>query len=955
MTTKISISIKSILFISLILFTTTTSRAQYGEEYLPRQREQIPPSPTSKVYTRYPGYKPDISTGAMSLSIPLYTATEQELSIPLALNYYSNGVKVMENNFPLGYSWTLTPGLRITRTVMGKADENSDFEVKHNSYTYEYLWNIYSRDGSKDASTDIFTIHLPGHSFPFLLKKENEVWKAAIPNSSLKITPLFTIYKELEGFSVLDEKGVTYKFGGQYIEKDSESGNSTAWMLYQILLPGSSPNQIDISWSKYAATCNAERIYNDYFMFHDNYLESLEEPGMQGPGFETYQGESTYDYDIQNLFLPKQIKMPSQTIDFTYEITGDRPFLTDIVVKDARNAEIKRCGMGYSNSGTLSGLYVSGEGTYKFEYYGGEYMDTRSQDLWGYYNGKNNVTLIPGFRVRIESFSSRIYEHKGADRSTDATAMQNFMLKKITYPTQGYMQIEYEPHQFKKRKFSDIFINGSYDSYLTEGGGVRVKKTTSCAGNDAPEIIRNYKYGANENGEGRIVDAPELRWFINEQFYYHSDSSVPYLYDLAFRQLLIGGTASTVANFTNNPNIWYPIVTEYEGGDKTVSYFEFLTNTSSVLWQGGYANAYGIYPPFYIANYGNLAQKGALLKKKVIFKKGECGYVPVEKNEYEYDSYGSPECSNVGNALSSRLDATIDSGNGDLSVDDSKAVPGSFWAGDYWISLREYWLHKKKRTLYQGEDSIVTETVSDSRVQDDRVNLTHCTKFTDSRGDTYFDYLYYLCDSEINDLLSYAQRLAVSALKNDNRITVPLVHIRKKEDKELFRKVIQYKNFGNRLLLPEKEFYSQDSGNEEERIVYQKYDGKGNLQGVVQDGIVKTVYLWGYNSLHPVAKIEGATYDEVQSWLTLETINDLEVNVTPEAALSSIRNKLADKNVLTTTYIYKPLVGMTSVTTPNGETTTYEYDNSGRLIKVKDHNGKTVEQYDYNYKKQLLK
>ena len=53
-----------------------------------------------------------------------------------------------------------------------------------------------------------------------------------------------------------------------------------------------------------------------------------------------------------------------------------------------------------------------------------------------------------------------------------------------------------------------------------------------------------------------------------------------------------------------------------------------------------------------------------------------------------------------------------------------------------------------------------------------------------------------------------------------------------------------------------------------------------------------------------------------------------------------------------TTYTYRPLVGMTSMTDAKGLTTYYGYDGFQRLKTIKDREGNILKNYNYHYKDQ---
>ncbi|HSC54490.1 MAG TPA: DUF5977 domain-containing protein [Phnomibacter sp.] len=135
-----------------------------------------------------------------------------------------------------------------------------------------------------------------------------------------------------------------------------------------------------------------------------------------------------------------------------------------------------------------------------------------------------------------------------------------------------------------------------------------------------------------------------------------------------------------------------------------------------------------------------------------------------------------------------------------------------------------------------------------------------------------------------------------------------------------------------------------------DRVLFNLYDTKYNLLEQQKAYDIKETYLWGYAGQYPIAKVVGSSYAAVSSVITQAQID---AAVSDDASLRTLLNNLRTdartKQAFTTTYTYKPLVGITSETDLNGRITYYEYDAFNRLDKIKDHNNNILKKYCYNY------
>lgn len=140
-------------------------------------------------------------------------------------------------------------------------------------------------------------------------------------------------------------------------------------------------------------------------------------------------------------------------------------------------------------------------------------------------------------------------------------------------------------------------------------------------------------------------------------------------------------------------------------------------------------------------------------------------------------------------------------------------------------------------------------------------------------------------------------------------------------------------------------------------VEYFSYDEAGNPTELAQKDGTRIVYLWGYNYVSPIAKIENATLNEVLAALALE--GDGPFSITADyaglqsihgAPLEDLFTKLRSllPQSMISSFTYKPLVGVLSQTDPRGRRTTYQYDHQNRLELVIDHDGNVLEHNEYN-------
>ncbi len=302
--------------------------------------------------------------------------------------------------------------------------------------------------------------------------------------------------------------------------------------------------------------------------------------------------------------------------------------------------------------------------------------------------------------------------------------------------------------------------------------------------------------------------------------------------------------------------------------------------------------------------------------------------------------------------------------------------PAVAYFSKYYYTLSSFFEKKSELKIEYDENGQNPDSTYTTYQYDDLNHLQlSSSKFRKSNGDSLINYFKYPIDySGVSNKANFIQ-----ALIDDHRVSDAIekvTYLKKSASDSLVvdAGVTTFKTFpGNTnrdsLILPYRQyvFNGYTSGttfpefnglqdqvttaNYHEAIRFEDYNTFGNILAVTRNENEKASYLWSYNNTYPVAEIKNADWSQVSSAIsgagtTVSALTNSTDDSFIESKLNAIRGSLT--NSLVSSYLYKPMIGISRMISPNGLSTYYSYDSFNRLMEIKDHNEHIIKRYDYN-------
>lgn len=938
-------------------------------------------------------YPVNYSTGLPEIKIPLYEVKSGDITLPVYLTYHASGIKLSDASGWTGLGWNLVAEPMITRTIQGWVDDPKTMTCKFDRDAYRKRGAEYAKLLTKTSTEE------PDEYYYRLLGKQG-MFMYAMGSADVSRPFLPLPYDDIridwmgKYFRMIDSDGIIYNFDGAH-EVGGQNLDLIGWKASSIVASNrkDSISFVYDSWTNRYFT----KSYNDYVVVKDNsdwkaglckdrtdmaYLcdniSSLPDEWMQEPILVGRQNNTTSCYQVTDSleivpdgFVPDQsirdmsiytdtrplreIHFPQGTITFTQDNKYQR--LERMTICDLQGNFVKEFRFDYINSSLnitnryyLESIAITDrkgtpQETYRFGYYNPDLLPspgTRAIDYWGYFNNvfhSVEETLVPWQTIEVTRghfTPQENYYITGMDinigskfsREPDEEYMKYGTLNSITYPAGATDEFTYEAHRYRT-KGGDVKI----------AGGLRVKRIKTITSKGQTKI-RSFAYGLDEDGCGTPATTNPLDYFRLVQDLYICEPIVvipkvgmgytcgPYQghHIKARHRTYFSGPIRTMT-FEGGTSVVYSYVTEYNGTPEN--------NSGKTVYE------YDLRYPFSIPEDMNAIRcdrrdgwKYNNLLCKTVYRNDDGKYMPLEQMRSNYI---------IGKYF-------------------GKIITGEAAARNVIVECASGYIPDEARL---GYDYIQTEVSVQAKLLSSTSHIVYTNNKAIINGVSYkYDDPATVCPTQITETGNDGRKFVTDLTYPQDCVdTYPYPEMVKRNMLSLIVKKkytrsgqyleveTPYNAFSENIYRPENavvRYSTSESGDVRYTYIYDRY---GRRRQETKDGKENVVYLYGYNNQHIIARIENATYEEVAAELGGERV--VEQIAAASYVLSRIdllRISLPAARV--TTYTYKPLVGISSITDPTGLTTCYEYDDLGRLTMTYIRNGtrqETIEKQEYHY------
>ncbi|RYY20965.1 MAG: hypothetical protein EOO04_19055 [Chitinophagaceae bacterium] len=614
---------------------------------------------------------------------------------------------------------------------------------------------------------------------------------------------------------------------------------------------------------------------------------------------------------IQYNEMNKVTEIKSRTGRVEFHQRSNLNYLDSITVYNQDNKRLKTIRFFYhSEDGTtdnmimLDSIHIKGTDQKKVERYAFDYDSShglffgmKRADPWGFNLGNattNNiefvtssvpyqwVSIVPDARIDFK----RTMPLGTSNPRPDSTANQAFILKSMHYPTGGRADFIFETNKY-------ISIPPFGNGEISPAGGLRIKRIEyfNDLDSEKPVMVKQYKYGTNENGVGFTRSYSNLANYYYEQKIHYVNPTVKnvfYYYgqygngEIRERKRTYVSQPLNVMSFAGGTPVVYGMVTEYQIdagklSGKTVYKYNYSPGVTNIFREG-WTSMTKLAPEWHL---------GQLLSEtQYAFADNKYTWVNKKENKFITPEFGSVR---IMKAFQTDIVSAGDADN-PYAIDYAE------------VAVLDYYL--MTGTSQPSMETTFSRSLSDTTSIFKSVKNYYYdspyptpgylyptrTSYEDGKGNLKLEYTTYPHSYSSADTL-------MTKLRNRNMLNYPIEKVsafrragttdtlitggslnnfystgfmRNQKALELAKpvalstfkfscaptgKVPVWGNIGKSLFVPSSAYKL--------KVTYDKYDERGNIVQLTTDSLVRTSYIWDYKKAYPIAEIKNASIEQV--------------------------------------------------------------------------------------------